>query len=57
MADSRPRIRGRFARNDDIQIMEHQCASQGGGEEGNDDEDDESWMNSFLDSFPPILIP
>ncbi|XP_076946890.1 uncharacterized protein LOC143618660 [Bidens hawaiensis] len=57
LADSRPRIRGRFARNDEIQIMEHQCVSQGGGEEGNDDDNDESWMNSFLDSFPPILSP
>ncbi|MFS7953572.1 putative transcription factor C2C2-CO-like family [Helianthus anomalus] len=57
LADSRPRIRGRFARNDEISTMVHQCASQGGGEEGNDYEDDDNWMNNFLDSFPPSLIP
>ncbi|CAH1446874.1 unnamed protein product [Lactuca virosa] len=58
LADSRPRIRGRFARNDEIEkAIEHQCTSQGGTEEGFYDEDDDNWMNNFLDSFPPNLIP
>ncbi|KAI7726786.1 hypothetical protein M8C21_002162 [Ambrosia artemisiifolia] len=57
LADSRPRIRGRFARNDEISTMAHQCTSQEGIEEGIDDEVDDNWMNNFLDSFPPNLIP
>ncbi|KVH94589.1 zinc finger protein CONSTANS-LIKE 3-like [Cynara cardunculus var. scolymus] len=58
LADSRPRIRGRFARNDEIEkATEHQTTSQGGGEEGIDEEEDDNWMNNFLDSFPPNLIP
>ncbi|KAI3749977.1 hypothetical protein L2E82_20600 [Cichorium intybus] len=58
LADSRPRIRGRFARNDEIEkAIEHQCTSQGGREEGFDEEEDDNWMNNFLDSFPPNLIP
>ncbi|XP_071737898.1 uncharacterized protein [Rutidosis leptorrhynchoides] len=57
LADSRPRIRGRFARNDEIEkAIEDQCTSQGHGEECLDDEDDDNWMNNFLDSFPPNLI-
>ncbi|KAJ9565107.1 hypothetical protein OSB04_001073 [Centaurea solstitialis] len=58
LADSRPRIRGRFARNDEIEkATDHQSTSQGGGEEGIDEEDDDNWMNNFLDSFTPNLIP
>ncbi|XP_071717578.1 uncharacterized protein [Rutidosis leptorrhynchoides] len=57
LADSRPRIRGRFARNDEIEkAIEDQCTSQGHGDEGLDDEDDDYWLNNFLDSFPPNLI-
>ncbi|KAL4558285.1 hypothetical protein LXL04_036483 [Taraxacum kok-saghyz] len=57
LADSRPRIRGRFARNDEIEkaIEDDQCVSQGGGEEGLYEEDDDNWMNNFLDSFPSNL--
>ncbi|GJZ63301.1 CCT domain-containing protein [Tanacetum coccineum] len=58
LADSRPRVRGRFARNDEIEkAIEHECTSGGGGEEGFDDEVDDNWMCNFLDSFPPNLIP
>ncbi|KAI3760450.1 hypothetical protein L1987_50845 [Smallanthus sonchifolius] len=59
LADSRPRVRGRFARNDEIEkALEHQCTSQGDGQEGFDDEDDGIWVNNyFIDSFPPNLIP
>ncbi|KAK1412792.1 hypothetical protein QVD17_34303 [Tagetes erecta] len=59
LADSRPRIRGRFARNDEIEkAMEQQCTSQGDGQEGFDDEDGVIWMdNYFIDSFPPNFIP
>ncbi|GLU11704.1 hypothetical protein SLE2022_284300 [Rubroshorea leprosula] len=56
LADSRPRIRGRFARNDEIEkISPDQVQwSQGmGGEEG---EEDENWVN-FLNSFSANLIP
>ena len=55
MADSRPRVRGRFARNDEIEkAIEQECTSGGGGEEGFDEEVDDTWMSNFLDSFPQI---
>lgn len=56
MADSRPRVRGRFARNDEIEkAIEQECTSGGGGGEGFDEEvDDDTWMSNFLDSFPQI---
>ncbi|XP_076881793.1 uncharacterized protein LOC143530043 [Bidens hawaiensis] len=59
LADSRPRIRGRFARNDEIEkAMEHQCTSHGDGHEGFGDVDDHVWINNFdIDSFSPDFIP
>ncbi|KAM0044782.1 putative transcription factor C2C2-CO-like family [Helianthus debilis subsp. tardiflorus] len=58
LADSRPRIRGRFARNEEIEKgMEHQCTSHGDEQEGFDDEDDYILLNNLYDSFPPHLIP
>ncbi|KAL5581117.1 hypothetical protein UlMin_013559 [Ulmus minor] len=58
LADSRPRIRGRFARNDELdqknpdQVLQW---SHMDGEE-NIDEDDDNWIN-FLDAFSSNLIP
>lgn len=54
LADSRPRIRGRFARNDEMEKApqtqwEHATADQ-------DDEDDDNWI-SFLDAFSANLMP
>lgn len=54
LADSRPRIRGRFARNDEMEKApqtqwENAAADQ-------DDEDDENWI-TFLDAFSANLIP
>ena len=55
LADSRPRIRGRFARNGEIEkTPENDQWSQGGGEEN--EEDDDNWIN-FLDAFSANLIP
>ena len=46
MADSRPRIKGRFARNEEIEKNPPAVEwSQIGGEE--EDEDDENWVNFF----------
>ena len=46
LADSRPRIRGRFARNEEIEKNPPAVEwSQAGGEE--DGEDDENWVNLF----------
>ncbi|XP_050371372.1 zinc finger protein CONSTANS-LIKE 2-like [Argentina anserina] len=53
LADSRPRIRGRFARNDEIDQKDSpnvQC-SQISGED--DEEDGDSWIN-LLDAFSSI---
>lgn len=50
LADSRPRIRGRFARNDEI-AMNHppvQWSHMVSAEE--EDEEEENWAN-FFDSF------
>ncbi|KAK9065906.1 hypothetical protein SSX86_015308 [Deinandra increscens subsp. villosa] len=58
LADSRPRIRGRFAKNDEIEkAMEHQCRSQEDGQEGFDYEDDYIWINNIVDPFAPNFIP
>ncbi|KAI7742667.1 hypothetical protein M8C21_011200 [Ambrosia artemisiifolia] len=59
LADSRPRIRGRFARNDEIEkAMEHQCTSDHGDvQEGFDEEYDGFWMTNIMDSIPPNLFP
>lgn len=54
LADSRPRIRGRFARNDEIGNSSQNQWSQMRGEE--DYEDDDNWIH-FLDSFMGNLIP
>ncbi|PSS14320.1 Zinc finger protein like [Actinidia chinensis var. chinensis] len=55
LADSRPRIRGRFARNDEIEkSLENQWSHTGGEEEY--DEDEDNWIN-FLDSFSANLVP
>ncbi|XWS74205.1 hypothetical protein CRYUN_Cryun02cG0195900 [Craigia yunnanensis] len=51
LADSRPRIRGRFARNEEIEKNPQVEWSHIGGEE----EDDENWIN-FLDSLSANLI-
>uniref|UniRef100_A0A5B6YMV7 Putative histone-lysine N-methyltransferase set-2 n=1 Tax=Davidia involucrata TaxID=16924 RepID=A0A5B6YMV7_DAVIN len=54
LADSRPRIRGRFARNDEIEKSSPHQWSQVSGEE--DDEEDDNWIN-FIDAFSANLIP
>ncbi|KAF3620719.1 hypothetical protein BC332_28573 [Capsicum chinense] len=53
LADSRPRIRGRFARNDEIETNHHQNEywNQSRLEELGE-EDDENWIG-FLDAFIP----
>ncbi|KAJ8563657.1 hypothetical protein K7X08_032109 [Anisodus acutangulus] len=51
LADSRPRIRGRFARNDEIERNpQNENWNQSRLEEG--EEDDENWIG-FLDAFIP----
>ena len=57
LADSRPRIRGRFARNEEIE-KSSQIAQWSHINAGEDefDEDDENWAN-FLDAFSSNLIP
>ncbi|XP_062173167.1 zinc finger protein CONSTANS-LIKE 9 isoform X2 [Alnus glutinosa] len=50
LADSRPRIRGRFARNDEID----QKSSQVRGEE--DEEEDDDWIN-FIATFSANMAP
>ncbi|KVH88475.1 zinc finger protein CONSTANS-LIKE 3-like [Cynara cardunculus var. scolymus] len=52
LADNRPRIKGRFARNDEIE----RTNNQGGGEEGFDEENVENWMFNFSDPFSSNLI-
>ncbi|OIT33557.1 PREDICTED: two-component response regulator-like APRR5 [Nicotiana attenuata] len=56
LADSRPRIRGRFARNDEIieRTPQNEYWTQSRLEEG--EEDDENWIG-FLDAFSANLIP
>lgn len=57
LADSRPRIRGRFARNEEIEkssLADQWSHMINGGEE--DEDDDENWIN-FLDAFSSNLIP
>ncbi|XP_008357963.1 zinc finger protein CO3-like [Malus domestica] len=51
LADSRPRIRGRFARNDEIEKSPNVQWSNMSGEE--DEEEDDSWFN-LLDAFSSI---
>ncbi|XP_051113453.1 zinc finger protein CONSTANS-LIKE 2-like [Andrographis paniculata] len=55
LADSRPRIRGRFARNDEVEKIPDQSQwDHTGGEEY--DEDSDNWIN-FLDTFSGNLMP
>ncbi|KAL6341046.1 hypothetical protein AAG906_032161 [Vitis piasezkii] len=54
LADSRPRIRGRFARNEEIEKGSQSQWSNLGGEEC--EEDDDNWTN-FLDAFSANLVP
>ncbi|GKV08211.1 hypothetical protein SLEP1_g19876 [Rubroshorea leprosula] len=58
LADSRPRIRGRFARNDEIEkISNHQVQwSQYMGGDEEEEEEDDNWVN-FLNSLSTNLIP
>ncbi|XP_022731278.1 zinc finger protein CONSTANS-LIKE 2-like [Durio zibethinus] len=53
LADSRPRIRGRFARNEEIEKNPQVEWSNVGGEE--EEEDEENWIH-FLDSLSANLI-
>ncbi|KAJ9543753.1 hypothetical protein OSB04_023460 [Centaurea solstitialis] len=52
LADSRPRIKGRFARNDEIE----RTNNEGGGEEGFGEENVDNWMFNFYDPFSSNLI-
>lgn len=54
LADSRPRIRGRFARNDEIEKSSQVQWSHTGGEE--DEEDDDDWIN-FITTFSTNMGP
>lgn len=55
MADSRPRIRGRFARNEEIEKSSQVDQwSHMGGEEDEEDEDD--WIN-FISTFSANMAP
>ncbi|KAL0310306.1 UNVERIFIED_CONTAM: hypothetical protein Scaly_2941400 [Sesamum calycinum] len=55
LADSRPRIRGRFARNDEIEkTPQSQWDHHTGVEE--EEEEDDNWIN-FLDAFSANLMP
>ncbi|XP_020214515.2 two-component response regulator-like APRR5 [Cajanus cajan] len=55
LADSRPRIRGRFARNDEIAMNPPvQWSHMANGEE--EDEEEENWAN-FFDSLVPENLP
>ncbi|XP_075096962.1 uncharacterized protein LOC107814818 isoform X3 [Nicotiana tabacum] len=54
LADSRPRIRGRFVRNDEI--LEKTSQIEFNGAEVEEDEDDENWIR-FLDAFSANIFP
>ncbi|GER51135.1 CCT motif family protein [Striga asiatica] len=54
LADSRPRIRGRFARNDETEKTGQSQWEQSGVDE--DDEDEANWIN-LLDAFSANMIP
>ncbi|XXG81048.1 hypothetical protein AAC387_Pa09g1776 [Persea americana] len=53
LADSRPRIRGRFAKNEDMGEYSQRWSQTGGGD---NEDDDDAWIN-FLDALPMNLIP
>ncbi|CAA3027186.1 two-component response regulator-like APRR5 [Olea europaea subsp. europaea] len=54
LADSRPRIRGRFARNDETEKMTQSQWDRTGVEE--DDEYDDNWIN-ILNAFSANMMP
>ncbi|PIM99943.1 hypothetical protein CDL12_27554 [Handroanthus impetiginosus] len=54
LADRRPRIRGRFARNDEIEKTSQSQWDHAGVEE--DEEEDDNWVN-FLDALSTNLMP
>lgn len=59
LADSRPRIRGRFAKNDEILMTppiqwNHNSNNE---EELEDDEEDENWDNFFHSLLPTSNLP
>lgn len=57
LADSRPRIRGRFAKNSDESEKGGQMINEWNHIIAADNlEDDENWIN-FLDAFSANLIP
>lgn len=54
LADSRPRIRGRFARNDETEKTTQSHYDHAGIEE--DEEDDDNWIN-IINAFSANLMP
>ncbi|KAJ7980923.1 zinc finger protein CONSTANS-like [Quillaja saponaria] len=54
LADSRPRIRGRFARNEEIEIKNNTPIDLSHMDIGEEEEDD-NWIN-FLDAFSANLV-
>ncbi|RWR95513.1 two-component response regulator-like protein APRR1 isoform X1 [Cinnamomum micranthum f. kanehirae] len=53
LADNRPRIRGRFAKNEDMGEYSQRWSQTAGGY---NEDDDDAWIN-FLDALPMNLIP
>ncbi|KAK6142089.1 hypothetical protein DH2020_012191 [Rehmannia glutinosa] len=60
LADSRPRIRGRFARNDEMMMIEKTPQTQiwdhNTGIDQDYEDDDDNWIN-FLDAFSANMMP
>ncbi|KAI5391031.1 uncharacterized protein LOC127105318 [Lathyrus oleraceus] len=57
LADSRPRIRGRFAKNDEIVMNPPSQWNHNNGEEIEDDEEEENWDNFFHSLLPTSNLP
>ncbi|KAL5055993.1 hypothetical protein RYX36_036675 [Vicia faba] len=60
LADSRPRVRGRFAKNDEIVMnppIQWSHNSSNNGEELEDDEEEENWDNLFHSLLPTSNLP
>lgn len=57
LADSRPRIRGRFAKNDEIVMNPPIQWNHNNGEEIEDDEEEENWDNFFHSLLPTSNLP
>ena len=55
LADSRPRIRGRFARNEEIEKNAQVEWNHIGGEE--EDEDEENWINYLYSHSANLVNP